>query len=83
VSGGPGALEELAAEIARITGRRSALREETLLREELGLDSLNLIELAVWTHERFGVNLGRIAEATGKQFHTAGDILSELASGSP
>lgn len=71
-------LSALESEIARITGRAVRLCEETRLREDLAMDSLNLIELAIWAHERFGVNLGRIAEATGKQFHTAQDILGEL-----
>lgn len=73
-------LAELEAQLTQIIGRRVSLRLESRLREELGLDSLGLIQLAVWVYERYGVNLGRIAEETGRPFEAVRDIVDVLPS---
>jgi acyl carrier protein len=71
-------LVDLAAELSRIAGRPLAVLPASRLREDLGLGSLQLMQLAVWTYERFGVNLGAIAEQTGRRFDTAQDLLDVL-----
>ena len=71
-------LQALERELVRITQRRVALTLDARLREDLGLDSLHLIEVAVWCHEHCGINLGERGATTGKTLHTVRDLLNEL-----
>lgn len=66
--------------ITNIVGRKIHLELSSRLREDLFLDSMNLIELSIWIHGNFGVDLGRIAEENGKVFQTVQDLLDEIGS---
>jgi acyl carrier protein len=71
-------LAALGTELARICGRAVVASREALLREDLGLDSLHLIQLAVWAHDRHGVNLGQLAAESGRTFRRVSDVLEAL-----
>lgn len=73
------AFQELQEAVQRFSGRRFRVERASRLREDLALDSMNLIELSIWVHERFGVDLGRIAEEEGRAFLTIEDLLNEVA----
>jgi len=47
------------------------------LKDDLRLDSLALVQLAVKIHEEFGVDLGQAAD-DGKTFNTVQDVLECL-----
>ena len=48
----------------------------TRLRDDLGLDSANLIELTVLVHTMYGIDLGRRAVERDTVPNTIGDIVS-------
>lgn len=50
----------------------------TRLRDDLGLDSANLIELTVVVHELYGIDLGRRAAERNTIPNTIGDLVSLL-----
>ncbi len=66
---------ELARLITRIAGVENPERGDRL--EDLGLSSLNLIELTVRAEERFGV---RFEEATAAAFETVGEVADYIDS---
>ena len=47
----------------------------TRLRDDLGLDSANLIELTVVVHELYGIDLGRRAAEHDRMPNTIGDLV--------
>ena len=65
--------------LSRTLGRNLKIDSlKSSLRDELGLDSMNLIELAVWVHETFQVNLGELAERQGLRFETVEDLVTTI-----
>lgn len=55
------------------------LTAETRLRDDLGLDSANLIELTVLVHTMYGVDLGRKAAEHDAMPLTIGDLVALMA----
>lgn len=68
-------LERLIQGLAR---RKTEVHPSQRLNEDLGLDSLKLIRLAVMVYNEFGVDLGELAEK-GARFEKVEDILRHLA----
>ncbi|HVJ90415.1 MAG TPA: phosphopantetheine-binding protein [Labilithrix sp.] len=67
--------EEKAIEaIKKLLGRDVPMSASTSLRDDLGLDSANLIELTVLVHTMYGVDLGRRAVELKMVPTTVGDI---------
>ncbi len=64
------ALESL---LQRISGLSRAIGRTESLRDDLGLDSFRLMELAVGVHELFGIDLGLLANS-GEVFESVSDI---------
>lgn len=66
------------AAIAKISGRDAgALSAETRLREDLGLDSLDAVELLVMAEDDFGVI---VSDDQLRSVATVGDLISLLVS---
>ena len=55
----------------------AVLESSMRLREDLHLDSVLLIQLAIDIHNQFGIDLGEKADQ-GKVFKTVGDIIACL-----
>lgn len=55
------------------------LTEATRLRDDLGLDSANLIELTVLVHTMYGIDLGRKAAEHDAVPATIGDLAELMA----
>jgi acyl carrier protein len=73
------ALSQLAREIRNYQKRPfSNLTPAIRLVDDLGLDSMNLIQLSVMVYENFDVDLGRVANQKQKRFQTIAHILEEL-----
>jgi acyl carrier protein len=51
------------------------MNTSTRLRDDLGLDSANLIELTVIIHEMCGIDLGRRAAERDRMPNTIGDLV--------
>lgn len=60
-------------------GGEFAMTAETRLRDDLGLDSSNLIELTVIVHTLYGIDLGRRAAERNALPGTVGDVAALLA----
>lgn len=54
---------------------RGPISTATLLRDDLGLDSANLIELTVLVHTMYGIDLGRRAAEQDRVPYTIGDLV--------
>ena len=61
-------------------GGDTAMTADTRLRDDLGLDSANLIELTVIVHTLYGVDLGRRAAERNALPTTVGDVAALMAS---
>jgi len=71
--------EKVEAAIKKLLSREVEMTATSRLREELGLDSSNLIELTVLIHTMYGVDLGRRAVERKLLPVTVGDVASLLA----
>ena len=71
--------EQKVAAALRKLGIESLLTPATHLRDDLGLDSANLIELTVIVHSLYGVDLGRLAAEQNRLPATVGDLTALLA----
>lgn len=60
-------------------GGELAMTADTHLRDDLGLDSANLIELTVVVHTLYGIDLGRRAAERNALPATVGDVAALLA----
>jgi acyl carrier protein len=60
-------------------GADLAMTADTRLRDDLGLDSANLIELTVIVHTLYGVDLGRRAAERNALPATVGEVAALLA----
>jgi acyl carrier protein len=56
-------------------GAELPMSTTTRLRDDLGLDSANLIELTVLVHEMCGIDLGRRAAERNLMPNTIGDLV--------
>lgn len=72
--------EKAAAALKRLSTRDVPMTAETHLRNDLGLDSGNLVELTVLVHEMYGIDLGRRAVERKVVPVTVGDIARLLES---
>lgn len=59
-------------------GGDEPLTADTLLRDDLGLDSASLIELTVVVHTLYGIDLGRRAAERNAIPNTVGEIAALL-----
>ena len=66
------ALRPLLARFARHPG---PIERETLLQEELGIDSLSMIDVAVTIEDTFHV---RVSDEAAETFRTIGDLVTYL-----
>jgi acyl carrier protein len=55
------------------------LTAATSLRDDLGLDSANLVELTVLVHSMYGIDLGRKAAEHNALPTTIGDLIALMA----
>lgn len=53
--------------------RDTAITESSFLKNDLGLDSVDLMNLAIFVHIEFGIDLGEKFDQ-GHRFETVGDI---------
>lgn len=60
-----------------LNAKISELRPEMRLKEDLHLDSILLIQLAIEINNQYGIDLGEKVDQ-GKSFKTVGDILQCL-----
>jgi acyl carrier protein len=67
--------EKIAAALRKLPIGDAPLTDATLLREDLGLDSANLIELTVIIHSLYGVDLGRRANERKVLPVSVGDLV--------
>ncbi len=63
----------LEAVLRRVSNLSRAIEPSESLRDDLGLDSFRLMELAVMIHETFGIDLGELANR-GEAFNTVNDL---------
>lgn len=68
--------EKVIAAIGKQMKRKVEIRPESLLAEELGLDSLALVELTVVMHSEHGVDLGRKAIQLKMVPRTVADVIA-------
>jgi len=66
--------------ISELLRREVPMTASTRLREDLALDSMNLVELTVIVHARYGVDLGRRAVERKLMPITVGDVAALLGS---
>lgn len=66
--------EKVIAALRKLTGADLPMTADSLLREDLGLDSAALIELTVLVHTMYGVDLGRRAAERKVTPLTVGDV---------
>ena len=70
--------EKLIAAIANVLQRDVNATSSSLLREDLGLSSLNLVELVVAIHGKFGIDIGRRTVERKANPRTVGDLIALL-----
>ncbi len=66
--------EKIIAAIKELFNPDAAMSSTTHLRDDLGLDSANLIELTVQIHSMYGIDLGRKAAEKQITPETIGDL---------
>lgn len=66
--------EKVFAALRKLMGSDIKMTADSLLREDLGLDSAALIELTVLVHTMYGVDLGRRAAERKVTSVTVGDV---------
>lgn len=66
--------EKVIAALRKLTGADLPMTADSILREDLGLDSAALIELTVLVHTMYGVDLGRRAAERKVTPMTVGDV---------
>lgn len=66
--------EKVFAALRKLMGADITMTADSLLREDLGLDSAALIELTVLVHTMYGVDLGRRAAERKVTSVTVGDV---------
>lgn len=71
-------INQIVEVLTELTGRKIEASETTRLREDLNLDSANLIELTVLIHSKLGVDIGRRAAEQKLTPETVGDLASLL-----
>ena len=64
--------------ISELLRREVPMTASTRLREDLALDSMNLVELTVIVHSRYGVDLGRRAVERKLMPVTVADVAALL-----
>jgi len=69
----------LLEKVAAVPVDPAAIRRETLLAEDLALDSISLVALMALSEERFGVDLSSHADAIA-QIRCVGDALDLIGS---
>lgn len=68
--------EDIYALIQQFCKQASPLSISDHLRDDLGLDSVKLIELTIKVHSQFGIDLGRRAAERKMRPETVGDIIA-------
>lgn len=69
--------ERLSSLIHKLKQKKIVLSPDMRLKEDLNLDSMNLIHLSIMIHNEFGVDLGALAEQ-GKKLLTIADLLEAV-----
>ena len=68
--------DKIIAAIATLLQRKVSANASSLLREDLGMSSLNLVELTVSLHATFGIDIGRRAVERKANPRTIGDLVA-------
>ena len=68
--------EKVYSSLKQLLNRDIDMSAETRLRDDLNLDSVNLIELTVLMHTTFGIDLGRKSAEHKLMPATVGDLVT-------
>lgn len=67
---------KLQSAISKVLKREIQVQRDSRLNEDLGMSSLNLVELTVAMHSLFGTDLGRAAAKRKMDPRTVADLLA-------
>ena len=68
--------EKVIAALQQLLKKELPMTQETRLRDDLGMDSMNLVELTVLVHSLYGVDLGRKSAELKLIPETVGDLVT-------
>lgn len=68
--------EKVIAAVQQLLKKETPMTAETRLRDDLGMDSMNLVELTVLVHSSYGVDLGRKSAELKLIPETIGDLVT-------
>lgn len=68
--------EKVIAAVQQLIKKEIPMTQETRLRDDLGMDSMNLVELTVLVHSLYGVDLGRKSAELKLIPETIGDLMT-------
>lgn len=71
-------IDDVKTVLQELLGKELSIGTDTKLREDLNLDSANLIELTVMMHGKFGVDIGRKAAEKRLNPESVGDLIQLL-----